>query len=649
MTVVRSFTDESFVRLGGVVAPGPGNVLSNIRLDTGASSQGLVSPSGDLLNRALRGSVYRFQPVVSRYAFGQVLGDFSQNDYPILASKPANWDYNPSADSARYNNLLGNIIALRSDRSHLERRFSRDHEVFHRNFVGEVIPSKDYVDDFVRTPGVFFSDLYAFTGWAYNGSTTPGTNTTHFTTMNFLSGAMSPGTTTPSGAEIPNIGMRTRAWVEDILVYPVMSFTDIINGTQYHREATILATSFGDRKFSVKYKLHRYDFTVGSSVRWGKATFICVYTVELNDLGSFMSQTIPANNVPVRNYEVVSSYTYTRQSAEYQFDTTSGTFGAGPTVVTNHSYRKALILSDCSSAQFADPEPIALHVNRVANEFTGLVRESMHDLTPAAFRSSADALESHVSLLQTNYLEVAADYQQLLNVIPDVRALIRALTVLGSNPLSGIIRLGDVVSDIILQYSFGTRPSASAVAELNRMGPRIMDLFNKFTQPKTIQVAGSFFYDFLPHEFHGLDAVSLEARSTLYISYSDPTFAQVFQLESLGLLPGASRIWEAIPFSFVVDWFTGMSSRLRDVDLSLLFMLMTVHWAEHSYAVRYRPSEFPLQELSLASADVEFVTFIRHLSAVVPPLRESRFDFRRAAGPAYFASTAALAFQFLSR
>lgn len=54
---------------------------------------------------------------------------------------------------------------------------------------------------------------------------------------------------------------------------------------------------------------------------------------------------------------------------------------------------------------------------------------------------------------------------------------------------------------------------------------------------------------------------------TLDLKLKDNPIAQIGNaLESLGLNPSAANIWDLIPFSFVVDWFTGIGSILSRLD-----------------------------------------------------------------------------------
>jgi hypothetical protein len=48
-------------------------------------------------------------------------------------------------------------------------------------------------------------------------------------------------------------------------------------------------------------------------------------------------------------------------------------------------------------------------------------------------------------------------------------------------------------------------------------------------------------------------------------------------LDVLGLKANVSVVWDAIPFSFVVDWFLGVGNYLRSLDTDFLESVVTIH------------------------------------------------------------------------
>jgi hypothetical protein len=96
-------------------------------------------------------------------------------------------------------------------------------------------------------------------------------------------------------------------------------------------------------------------------------------------------------------------------------------------------------------------------------------------------------------------------------------------------------------------------------------------------------------------------------------------------LDSNGLLPLPSRLWDLIPFSFVADWFTGMSDRLRSAEIYAFSNFFTFDYLIHSYWVMQDNSaSFPLLT---AVTPVTSSWYRRELSRIIPRPQDSPFNF----------------------
>jgi hypothetical protein len=269
------------------------------------------------------------------------------------------------------------------------------------------------------------------------------------------------------------------------------------------------------------------------------------------------------------------------------------------------------------------------------------------DIRPSAFYSTANAMESHLLSLKNNYLESLTERGELVHLAPDLPLLIRALVLWRKDPVASATAFGDFVSDFVLRHGFSWRPNADAVAELTRVGPNLADSLERFSNSRTITVAGKFHFDFPWHPYWGGD-MHLEVRSTARIEYADSTFARtILKLDSVGLLPDLHRVWEVLPYSFAVDWVTSVGRRLHDIDSQVkLFSLMQLHWVEHTYRITTPvPPHISATGIDFTDGDLELVYFRRELSRRIPPLRDSKYDFREPAGIANVGVLASLLWQ----
>lgn len=102
-----------------------------------------------------------------------------------------------------------------------------------------------------------------------------------------------------------------------------------------------------------------------------------------------------------------------------------------------------------------------------------------------------------------------------------------------------------------------------------------------------------------------------------YRRSSNELLALVSDIQSVGLLPTPKTIWELIPYSFCVDWFTDVSSRLEVEDAKITWethnVLGTVKSVRHVYG------GFALELLGIKGyvGDLSFVDYSRWTGTVM--------------------------------
>lgn len=239
----------------------------------------------------------------------------------------------------------------------------------------------------------------------------------------------------------------------------------------------------------------------------------------------------------------------------------------------------------------------------------------------------------------------------LPRLIPDFKLLILALRDLLAFRLSGLVRLGDFITSTNLKYNFGVMPDISAIDELNRQSPKLTRLLLDGVSSKKGLFSGSFTYVFGDNEDTGSwSNCSLHVRSLVEITYNPtPFFGCLVQLYGIGILPSLQTIWEIIPFSFVADWFTNMSSRLRSIDLSLMSIFIGMNWIETSYRVTGKSAPVSIQDIGLDPITSELYNqyFRRELSLITPTLKEADYDFLGKNGSPNIGILGSLLFQLL--
>lgn len=277
------------------------------------------------------------------------------------------------------------------------------------------------------------------------------------------------------------------------------------------------------------------------------------------------------------------------------------------------------------------------------------------ELRRSAIYSFQRALESDLLLLKNNYLEVLKELPELPGLIPKVDDLVKIMANVRWNSLvSGALKLGDWLASSNLQFNFGILPTKGVVEELNQLGPSLGRRLIRAAQLRSKDIKGSFRY-VLPESPRGYTHSGLLTTTSASVTYpSDPIWFAIFSLYGVRLLPSFKNIWELIPMSFAVDWFTNMSQRLGTIDMSLMTLVIRVNAIQHSYRVISYPASTADQLASFSESPFDPYTthlvptfYRREVTRVVPQLSEGQYDYLSAAGDPNLGIFGSLLYQFL--
>lgn len=285
------------------------------------------------------------------------------------------------------------------------------------------------------------------------------------------------------------------------------------------------------------------------------------------------------------------------------------------------------------SYRFADKHSLDRRTNLHRHIFDVL----LGDIRPSAFLSSADALNKHLLALSTNHIQTLQKLGSVIDLLPELAALPSLVSRLARGDIGALKELIDYLSGEILRFRFTQAPAAKALNEL--IGSDVDAYLKTLAKKDDYIIYGDFAYE-IPHSQNPYSdgRLKLVTRSKISISQDLSTMmTAILMANSVGLSPTLSRLWEILPFSFVLDWFTGMNKRLKLVDTQLAYMAFRTNWCLNSFRLSYYPSDEALAAYNLQnySPDRPFSisTYLREKSAYMPRLRDSRFDFLATGGP----------------
>jgi len=270
--------------------------------------------------------------------------------------------------------------------------------------------------------------------------------------------------------------------------------------------------------------------------------------------------------------------------------------------------------------------------------FSSWVDRQMQAIRPSHFFAASDALDSEVQLLKANNLQNAQQITGILKSIPDLASIASVVSKAMRGDPDAVLQFVDTASSEILKARFERDPTIKDTIEVVKSD--LLARLGTLLQSSYHTAYGKFNYDFTQVEnTYGSGKLSLQARAKIRFYLDASTLmAGLYTANAVGVLPTLSRIWQVVPFSFVVDWLTNMSVRLHAVDNQLAYGTLGVNWCLYSFKLLYEPSDDELLDSGLICPDsldrLRLVVYQREFSHWMPHLMESKYDFlRRRTGP----------------
>lgn len=270
-----------------------------------------------------------------------------------------------------------------------------------------------------------------------------------------------------------------------------------------------------------------------------------------------------------------------------------------------------------------------LRNNVFLEPFRRSVESAWVDVVPSSLFSSVDAFKKAEGYLGVNVLQNLAKIPDIVSALPKIR---EALDVLGrlvrrDLSLSTIREILDLATSTNLQANFQWRPFLALITEYL---PRMLATFDSLGLPTSVVKSyGQFRFKFAPGEF-GRDSVTLVTRTKIVMD-SSPSglLSAALNFDALGLLPKASNLWDLLPFTFVVNWFTGIGEAIRRAEYTLLLATIPAYFV-HSYTFESPLRDSELESLGMSSTGPHIASlrlYYRDKTLFNPVVRDSRFGF----------------------
>jgi hypothetical protein len=268
-------------------------------------------------------------------------------------------------------------------------------------------------------------------------------------------------------------------------------------------------------------------------------------------------------------------------------------------------------------------------------DFSKRVERYFGDIRLSSYLSASDALDQISGGIDDNLVETLGEADEVLTLLPGLIESSRDIIRLAKNPSEVTIRgVLDIIASLRLQQKFALEPDFQLVTEVLPRMESVARRIQKLASSGEVIGRGSFTYEFPLWEF-GRENSKLVTRSKVISSRdSKALLEKALGVRALGLLPSPSSLWDLVPFSFVVDWFTDIGGRLRDLESAGFLALMNIQCYTHSYTISSSLTDDELAKDGLVSASYsgskrpEVRYYAREVSSCVPRISDGRYDFR---------------------
>lgn len=322
----------------------------------------------------------------------------------------------------------------------------------------------------------------------------------------------------------------------------------------------------------------------------------------------------------------------------YNYQCTSGGFRDTPTRFTDalsNNYSTAIPVSrpltnlagDFGKGWSNDIRDSNLLAN-IRSNFSDAITENWSHIIPSATFSTVDAIGKMEGSVNNNVLQTVVKIPDIVSALPRIGEAVRILGKLTARDLDGatLRDIFDLATSTHLQASFQWRPYYQLFTEL---WPKMALLLPSMLRDKHLTVGyGSF--TFTINDDLGRERVTLVTRSKVVVDVTlSGLWSAGLTADALGLLPRLSRVWDLLPFTFVVNWFTGVGRILAGMESTGIQALAPSSYV-HSYTLTSPFTEAELDALkasSTGSVPAGLKVYVRDKTHHPPFPRFSRFPF----------------------
>lgn len=224
------------------------------------------------------------------------------------------------------------------------------------------------------------------------------------------------------------------------------------------------------------------------------------------------------------------------------------------------------------------------------SDFGHEVYQARDDCYALCAVSAKDAIDNMFSTLESQHFETLSELDDLFSIVSTTQFLQSVLKV-RKDPRRSMLKIMDLLTDATLVYSFGIAPT---ISDAKDVAAKASSLRANFSELGKVRVGnGTKTYDLAYDSqrfpvFEKFPGAKVTARSKVVLRMEpDSYLSALLPVRAIGLLPSLSGIWDVIPFSFLIDWFTRTGAALDLADTTAMFMVLDCMLVVNSITITY--------------------------------------------------------------
>lgn len=268
-------------------------------------------------------------------------------------------------------------------------------------------------------------------------------------------------------------------------------------------------------------------------------------------------------------------------------------------------------------------------------DFRARTAGMLDDLRSLLVLASHEALDDIQGKMDANNLENFTQISGLLDFLSVPGTAFQLYRKIRNGDCWGAgVTLLDLLADAKIAWDYGLAPTISDAKEIAKKAKPLVEAYKSGEWRKSLTSHGNASFT-IPCR-GSIGPIKVRAHVGLTARYSDSTLlALMLPIEAAGLFPWLSNMWDILPYSWFVDWFANIGTRVKTVESQFKVLAMDVLGVTCSISCETEISNDLLDQVGLSSLDPvnpRIREYWRWAQPTLPSPHHTIYDFQPAGG-----------------